>query len=65
MQVTTKRALFLAVLAMSAVVFPSSANAQQLPKVWINGTNPAPCYNSVEVHGKFVDHKIACYASHQ
>ncbi len=43
------------------VLVPSVAYAQPLPKVWVGGPNPAPCYNTVEVHGKYVNHKIACY----
>lgn len=41
------------------VLAPSSATAQQLPKVWVGGPNPAPCYDTIEVNGKFVNHEIA------
>lgn len=35
--------------------------AEQLPKVWVGGSNTAPCYRSVKVKGQWVEHKVACY----
>jgi hypothetical protein len=56
-----KRAFFLAVLIVSALALPLSAGAQQLPKVWVGGPFPPPCYRSVQVHGKWVEDRVACY----
>jgi hypothetical protein len=35
--------------------------ASGLPRVYIGYPDPAPCYDTVETHGKYVDHRAACY----
>lgn len=53
--------LCLTVFGLSFLAISSYADAQQLPTVWVGGPNPAPCYRSVQVSGKWEDRKVACY----
>lgn len=47
--------------SVSPLVGTTSAGAAQMPKVWVGGPNPAPCYRVVKLKGKFVDRTVACY----
>jgi hypothetical protein len=56
-----KRAFFLTLFSISVLAFPTYAGAQQLPKVWVGGPNPPPCFRAVQVNGKWVSRSVACY----
>ena len=56
-----KRAFFLTLFSISVLAFPTYAGAQQLPKVWVGGPNPPPCFRAVQVNDKWVSRSVACY----
>jgi hypothetical protein len=35
--------------------------ASGLPRVYVSYPNPAPCYQAKKEHGKYIDHRVACY----
>lgn len=57
----SRSVVILTISMIAALLLVTPSAAQQLPTVWVGGPNPAPCYRSVKVKGKWADHKIACY----
>ena len=55
-----KRLMALTIVAGS-LALAGPIQASGLPRVYIGFPNPAPCKQSVKMHGKYVDHRVACY----
>jgi hypothetical protein len=55
-----KGLLTLAVV-VGSLAFASPIQASGLPRVYISYPNLAPCYQAKKEHGKYVNHRVACY----
>jgi hypothetical protein len=58
--VDVKRLLAL-VIAGGWLAAAGPIQASGLPRVYIGYPNPAPCVRSIKMHGKYVNHRVACY----
>jgi hypothetical protein len=53
--------LLVALLLIGSLSTTSSASAVGLPRVYVYYPNPVPCYRTTETHGKYLNHRVACY----
>jgi hypothetical protein len=48
-------------IVVGSLALAGPIQASGLPRVFIGFPNPAPCEQPVKMHGKYVDHRVACY----
>ena len=46
---------------VGSLAFAGPIQASGLPRVYVGYPNPAPCYQAKKEHGKYVNHRVACY----